>query len=74
MPNRTVLIVLISLVLVVQVIIGYAFNYINPTTMAGQRTAGLLVALDSLLFVSVISVYERFFAKTVYIEKEEANE
>jgi hypothetical protein len=42
--------------------------------MAGQRTAGLLVALDSLLFVSVISVYERFFAKTVYVEKEEANE
>lgn len=64
-------IVVTILVLVVQMVLAYVLASVNPFTEGGQRIAGIAFALDAVLLASVFSIYNRFFARTVYSSKSE---
>ncbi|MEM3671424.1 MAG: hypothetical protein QW767_06750 [Thermoprotei archaeon] len=64
-------IVLSLLVIIFQFILGYVLTVINPLTPGGQEVAGLALALDAVSLAAIFSIYNRFFARTVYSEKED---
>jgi hypothetical protein len=74
MADQRVLPILLVFVLAFQFVLAYALSALDVSTLEGQRIAGLLIALDAVLFAVTITVYSRYYSKPVYREEAHAVE
>jgi len=53
----------------------YIISAVNPTTLVGQRVAGITLGADMFLFAGFLIIYHKNFSKPVYAqESEEENQ
>lgn len=69
--NRDVAIALLILLLAAQAVVLFVVSSVNPTTLAGQRVAGITLAIDMFLLAGFIMLYHNSFSKPVYGPEEE---
>jgi len=69
--NRSLAIALLIILFALQAVVLYIISSINPTTIVGQRIAGLTLGVDMLIFAGFISMFQRNFSKPVYSKSED---
>ncbi len=69
--NRVVAIALLIILFALQALVLFIVSSVNPTTIIGQRIAGLTLGVDMLIFAGFISLFQRNFSKPVYSKEDE---
>ncbi|PSN91072.1 hypothetical protein B9Q03_05120 [Candidatus Marsarchaeota G2 archaeon OSP_D] len=69
--NRVAPIALLIILFALQAVVLFIVSSVNPTTITGQRIAGLTLGVDMLIFAGFISLFQRNFSKPVYSKEDE---
>ncbi len=69
--NKVIATALLLILFGLQAVVLYIVSSVNPTTIIGQRIAGLTLGVDMLVFAGFISLFQRNFSKPVYSRSED---
>ncbi|MEM0120593.1 MAG: hypothetical protein QW514_08460 [Thermoprotei archaeon] len=69
--NKVVAMVLLILLFALQAVVLFIVSSVSPTTITGQRIAGVTLGVDMLIFAGFISLFHKNFSKPIYSEVED---